>query len=144
MAGLAGFRLTWRGDEVLNKVRRVEVKAVNKTALAVERQAKINAPVDTGRMRASIHAAPPGYNWPQDHSDQVIERSGGGIFGIAQVIGNRVVAEVGSGVSYAIYTEAPGNVRGVGRRPWLWPALEQEGPKLSDFLKQFAREEGLR
>jgi hypothetical protein len=74
--------------------------AMKKSVIDVTGWAKINAPVDTGRLETSI-----------GHSVQ-------GTFG-------NVTGFVGSNVEYAPFVEKPGPVRRTGRRPWLKPAVQE-------------------
>ena len=83
--------------------------AMRNATLIVDRAAKMNAPVDTGRLRASIT--------PE------IRTMGKVVFGV-----------VGSNVSYAPKIEKPGNVRRSGRRPYLRPALEENQDKIVKML----------
>lgn len=85
------------------------VAAVHKATLIVQRAAKINAPVRTGRLRASI--------MPE------VSRVGGEIIGV-----------VGTVVSYAKKVESPGPVRKHGRRPYLQPALDENKDKIIKLL----------
>lgn len=73
---------------------------MTKSVIDVEGWARENSPLDTGRLRASI-------------GHQVK-----GTFGHIEGI-------VGTNVEYAPHVEEPGNVRGVGRRPFLRPAVEE-------------------
>ena len=83
--------------------------AMRNATLIVDRAAKMNAPVDTGRLRASIT--------PE-----------------IRTIGEVVYGVVGSNVSYAPRMEKPGNVRRSGRRPYLQPALEENQGKIVKML----------
>lgn len=77
----------------------------------VEKWAKQNVPVDTGRLRSSIHSE-------------------------VSVMGD-VKGIVGSTVKYAPFVEQPGGVRRTGRRPWLHPAVhEHQQEILANFEKQ--------
>jgi len=90
-----------RGSKMLNAMR--------KATLLVQRAAKINAPVDTGRLRASI-------------TPEVSAR------------GNLLQGIVGTNVVYAREVEQPGPVRRTGRRPYLQPALEENQQQISAIL----------
>ena len=81
------------------------LQAMRDATLIVERAAKINAPVDTGRLRASIT--------PEIRN-----------------FGNVVQGVVGSNVEYAPKVEKPGRVRRTGRRPWLQPAFTENQEKI--------------
>ena len=55
MADIQGRRQLERNMQRINRNTETEIEqALTKSALIVERDAKINAPVDTGRLRASI------------------------------------------------------------------------------------------
>jgi len=83
--------------------------AMTKSVLDVTGWAKVNAPVDTGRLETSI-----GYK-------------------VTPMFG-QVTGYVGSNVEYAPHVERPGNVRRKGRRPWLRPAVEEH---VSEILHNF-------
>ena len=82
---------------------------MRKATLLVQGAARVNAPVDTGRLRASI-------------TPQVVAHSG------------TVQGIVGSNVEYAPKMELPGNVRRTGRRPYLEPALTENADKVYKIL----------
>jgi HK97 gp10 family phage protein len=107
---------------------RAEIKiAVTKAALLVERDAKINAPVDTGTLRNSI-------------SHRITESNG------------LYEAEVGASVDYSDYQEygtgrrgansnviAPssyeyGNSQGIPAHPFLGPALLKNRVKIQELI----------
>ena len=85
-------------------------KALQKAGLIVERDAKINCPVDTGRLRSSI-------------SSRVVD-------------GN--VAEIGSNVNYARYVNY-GTTK-MSPRPYLSTALITNKIKIKRLLMQAIRE----
>lgn len=70
------------------------------TGIRVESRAKRGVPVDTGRLRSSIHTTAPFRRGP------------------------RLVVAIGSNVEYAGYVEE--GTRYMRARPYLRPALEQE------------------
>jgi hypothetical protein len=88
--------------------------AMRKSVIDVTRWAKGNAPVDTGRMRSSI-------------ANRVRPTFGN----ISGYVGTNVTHR---GFSYPTRMEEPGPVRGVGRRPWLRPAVEEH---VKDILGNF-------
>lgn len=105
--------------------------AVAATAFAIERQAKINAPVDTGALRASIYSR--------------IGKSGGsGATAAAEVASlrpgtemgnlpepeNATTAYVGPGVEYAIHVELGTSKRGA--QPFLLPAVRAVEKSLAE------------
>ena len=80
------------------KKDRVRV-AIATTAINVDRKAKEKAPVDTGRLRSSIH--------PEFTAD-------------------RLGAEVSTNVEYAIHQEFGAPAANVPARPFMHPAAESE------------------
>lgn len=102
------------GGEVTTEVEQALVKG----ALRVERQAKINAPVDTGRMRASI-------------TNRLV---GAG--------SDNPVSEAGTNVVYAGFVEY-GSSKSPAK-PFLFPAYNQNKDKiLKDIAAAFKRGCGL-
>lgn len=85
------------------------LEAMRTATLIVQRAAKINAPVDTGRLRASIT--------PE------VRRTGLQVLGV-----------VGTNVVYGAKVEQPGRVRRSGRRPYLRPALTENKEKIIRLL----------
>lgn len=86
----------------------------NRSALAVEKNAKLQAPVDTGRLRSDIQKQ------------------------VTKTDHNRVVsAEVFNNVIYAPFVEF--GAKGRRARPYLFPAFEQERPILIQKLKEILR-----
>lgn len=86
-------------------------RALRKTALALESDAKIFAPVDTGALRSSIST----------------DFSGDGRFGAMS-------AEIGPTVDYGHYVER-GTSR-MGPQPYLGPAAERRVPQLEAALRR--------
>ena len=84
-------------------------QAMRRATLIVTRAAKINSPVDTGRLRSSITPA-------------------------IRTSGIKIVGVVGSIVEYAPKIEQPGPVRRTGRRPYLQPALNENRSEIFDLL----------
>ncbi len=102
--------------DVLNKkfpreFERTFVTAMRFVTFKALARARINSPVDTGRLRASLFST--------------VEAPIGSIIGI-----------IGSPVEYASFVEKPGNVLGVGRRPFLEPAFTQH---MDDIERDFLR-----
>ena len=85
--------------------------AIRRTAAAIERDAKINAPVDTGALRSSISTA-----------------TGN------DVRGGRMTAVIGPTVSYGVYVEL-GTSR-MAAQPYLFPAADRHEP---GFLAAMAK-----
>lgn len=113
MAGSVSVRLEGaegfanRVKLLLPQVRRRVQDAVALSALLIETDAKRFAPVDTGRLRASIHA---------------------------DFAADRLSAEVADGVSYGIFVEF--GRRGQRAQPFLFPAYEKNRLAFVANLKQ--------
>ena len=109
-----GVTLSLQGASgLLNKLRllvpatRAAVRgAVAETALLIESDAKRFAPVDTGRLRSSIHA---------------------------DLAGNGLSATVGTNVSYALFIEF--GTRRARAQPFLFPAFEKNRLRFLARLK---------
>ena len=110
-AEVRGLRATQKKMEQIARDLRGApfLDAMRKATLIVQRAARINAPVDTGRLRASIT--------PE-----------------VRTMGKKVYGVVGSNVEYAAKMEKPGNVRRSGRRPYLEPALTENKDKIIKLL----------
>lgn len=110
-AEIKGLRETQRAME--NIVKELHgskmLNAMRTATLVVERAARTNSPVDTGRLRASI--------MPE-----------------VKVSGTQLLGIVGSKVVYAAKVEKPGPVRASGRRPYLKPALTENQDKIFKLL----------
>ena len=90
--------------------QRASKTAMTKNVIDVTGWAKQNSPVDSSRLKTSI-------GWQVDAT-----------FG-------DVTGFVGTNVkTYPAIMEQPGNVRGVGRRPWLSPAVTEH---VNQILKTF-------
>lgn len=87
-------------------------KAVVKASLLIERDAKINAAVDTGRMRGSV-------------THRLIKT------------GDRRVGQVGTRVKYAIHQEF--GTRYMAGKPFLRPSLNQNKDKARDLIRTAVR-----
>lgn len=81
-------------------------KAVKKTVLSVERQTKINSPVDTGLMRASVNS---------------------------RTYGRELAGEVIAGVEYAIYVH--GGTYKMRGRPFMAMAVKTMESDIQKFFK---------
>ncbi len=101
--------LNWHGEEQKKNIKDKLDRNMEKACLLVERDAKINAPVDTGRLRASI--------------THRIEKDDEDIVGI-----------VGTNVVYASYQEF-GTIH-MPAHPFLFPALESNKGKIKELLKE--------
>lgn len=104
LEGQAGVLAKLRG--LLPKVREGTRIAVAQTALLIESDAKQLAPVDTGRLRASIHA---------------------------DIAPNGLSATVSDGTTYGIFVEF--GTRRQRPQPFLRPAYEKNRPRLIANLK---------
>lgn len=101
-------KLTSYKAERLKEISEQLKRGMTKACLLVERDAKINAPVDTGRLRASI----------TNRLD--IEE-------------NHLVGIVGTNVDYASFQEF--GTSKMAAHPFLFPALESNRNKIKDLLK---------
>lgn len=101
-------------DQLIKKARETDSKlrkAVLKSALIVEADAKKLAPVDTGRLRASI-------------THQIKEDLFRGVF-----------AKVGTNVKYAIHVEfGSGANYAKNRQPFLYPALAKNHGRIQKIM----------
>jgi HK97 gp10 family phage protein len=98
--------------EYPKEYQRIIGRAMQKAVKDVERWAKQNAPVDTGRLRSSIGGD--------------VKSSFGEIVGI-----------VGTNVKYAPFVEeGGGKPRGVGRIPFLRPAVEEHKEDIFTTFKK--------
>ncbi len=96
-----------RGKRVLQSAK--VAQAMQTAALLVVSSARLNVPVDTGRLRSSVIP--------------VVEFGGKTVRGI-----------IGTNVVYGPFVEQPGPVRASGRRPWLEPALAENQARIEAFL----------
>jgi len=106
MAGLTGF-ISYepqRRKELVEKL----LKGMAKAVLIVERQAKEDCVVDTGRLRSSITSK--------------VEQAEGDITGV-----------VGTNVEYASFIEQ--GTSKMAAQPFLYPALESQKDRIKDALK---------
>ena len=97
-------------DELAKRLGQTTDQVLKSTALEVEAQAKLNAPVDTGNLRASIGA----------------EKVEDGVY------------HVSDGVTYGIYQEL--GPSGSGRvwkyKPFMRPAVEAVAKKLKSMWEE--------
>lgn len=103
------------------------VLELRKSAVRIESEAKRNTPVDTGRLRSSIHseyAGKEGFHY----SDKKGNGFNGGLSTRAQ--GLQIL--VGTNVEYAALIEYGG--KGKGPRPYLFPAFLRDKPKVIDAI----------
>lgn len=107
-------------------------KQIDKTALNIAREAKKGAPVDTGRLRSSIHVNRPGKSAHRytvrgrSYSDPVAGYSGS------------LTRAVGTNVKYAAAHEF--GTRHMAARPFLGPAYQQEIPNYLRAMKKIFKD----
>ena len=110
-AEIKGLKETQRAME--NIVKELHgspiLNAMRSATLIVQRAARINVPVDTGRLRASL--------MPE-----------------VRTAGTQVLGIVGTVVEYGAKIEQPGPVRASGRRPYLKPALIENQERIFKLL----------
>jgi HK97 gp10 family phage protein len=104
LEGVDGFLSKVRA--LVPKVREGTRLAVAQTALLIETDAKLFAPVDTGRLRSSIHA---------------------------EIAPNGLSATVSDGVDYGIHLEF--GTRFQRAQPFLYPAYEKNRQAFVALLK---------
>lgn len=93
------MKIEWYGEKVLSAVQRASDKALESTAIDVHRDAVLNAPVDTGRLRASINysVSGSGVKGGQSHKDKKPDDD--------KVYSEPNMAVVGTNVEYALKQE---------------------------------------
>lgn len=117
--GAAGWRINWKGAEVLKQCDanlgavlveiglRVEAQAKRKLQKSMKVRGRWQAGggrgLRTGTLRRSIHSATPGYNWAGDNTapSEATPELGGQAAAAAEKNG-RLTLEVGSGLEYAM------------------------------------------
>lgn len=118
-------------NALIRKIPGNVADAVASTAFAIERQAKINAPVDTSALRGSIYArigkTKDGY---AEAAAAVAAARPGTKMGALPEPENATTAYVGPGVEYAVYVEL-GTSR-MGAQPFLLPAVRAVENSLAD------------
>lgn len=102
-----GYRLIWRGDEVVEAKVKQTGAALSEIGLRVEGEAKKELykghGVLTGTLRRSIHCARPGYAWTGDNvpaTSSSPER--GGQMVLPGFDRHGAIIQVGSGLEYAM------------------------------------------
>lgn len=118
-------------NALIRKIPGNVADAVASTAFAIERQAKINAAVDTGAMRASIYSKIG--NGKDGHSaaaSEAASRKPGTQINALPEPENATTAYVGPGVEYAIHVELGTSKRGA--QPFLLPAVRTVENSLAD------------
>lgn len=99
---MASYFRSWRGKEVTDAVKKNVANALGEFGLRAEGHAKRELRkghgVLTGTLRRSIHTAKPGYDWAGDTGSG----EQGGKVVAAEIRGDKVTLELGSGLSYAM------------------------------------------
>jgi HK97 gp10 family phage protein len=114
--GVAEIRALARELDMVPAATRDKAKtAVRKAAFAVERGAKIRAPVDTGNLRNSIN----------------VSLSGSGLSA-----GDAIAAEVGPEANYGIFIEL--GTWKMAPQPFLGPAFDEVEPSFLAALDDIA------
>jgi hypothetical protein len=119
----------------LNSPQGPAVRALRRASAQVESEAKRRCPVDTGRLRASIHTElfTRGGDWiakvgTNVHYGRYVEQ-GTGLYGprhrVIRPVRARVLRWVPRGSNKAVFARS---VRGVRPRPYLVPALKAVFP----------------
>jgi hypothetical protein len=101
---------------------------INQATLAIETRAKEFAPVDTGRLRASIHAVSFAV------ADNYQYEFGNGVLDVARNNKGKSSAYVGTNVEYAMDQEF--GLEGVRAKKFLTRATEEIRPKLVEELNR--------
>jgi len=134
-----GWKMTWRGDDVIVKTVNVLGEALTEIGLEVEGEGKKELQkghgVITGTLRRSIHTAAPGYDWGGDNvkpSESSPDR--GNVAAVPANRANRLSLEVGSGMEYALPVH-----QGHGSFPgyhFLTNAIEKVRSKVPGILRK--------
>jgi HK97 gp10 family phage protein len=112
MVKTISVKVNLKGFDVLEpKIKNALKTGLKKVGLNIERDAKINAPRDTGHLKRMTRARP--------------------VKNLSLV--------VSSDTHYAEYMEQPGNVRKEGIRPFMKPALLKNISKIKNILTQELR-----
>lgn len=122
ISGLKQVRqsLSGYGKTISERIR----DTTNLAAINIDREAKKAAPVDTGRLRASIH---PVYAGRTDERFPYADKEGKQFDGGTGERSGDIEAKVVTNVDYAPKMEA--------RKPYLHPAAENERPHLIRRIK---------
>ena len=114
---------TRRLNALIRKIPGNVATAVGATAFAIQRQAQINAPVDTSALRNSIYTRIG--NQPDGYSAMAAEVSSlnpEAVLGQLPEPENATTAYVGPSVEYGVHVELGTSKRGA--QPYLGPAVE--------------------
>jgi hypothetical protein len=134
------YKLTWKGDQVVEKVLSQQEKAMGEVGLRVESEAKQELRpghgVETGTLRRSLHTAKPGYSW---QGDDVAPSAGsperGGKLVEAARKAKRLVVQVGSGLHYAIWVHQ--GHQGFSGYHYLTNAVEKVRGKVGSIVEKY-------
>lgn len=121
---------TVRLNNIIRNVDGNVADVIATIAFAVERQAKINAPVDTGALRSSIYTK-------LKHGGHQPDQRDGVVYVDIPEPKNELEAIVGPTTEYALWVEL-----GTGRmaaQPYLLPAVEQVSADLDRFHGDMGR-----
>lgn len=129
---------TRRLNALIRKIPGNVATAVAATAFAIQRQAQINAPVDTGALRNSIYTRignkPDGYS---AMAAEVTSLNSGATLGELPEPENATTAYVGPSVEYGVYVELGTSKRGA--QPYLGPAVDAVAAGLADKFGDVAK-----
>ena len=114
--------------EISGEVTKEMADVINQGMLAIETRAKEFSPVDTGRLRSSIHAV----NFAQ--ADNYQYEFGDGTLGVARSNDGKPAAFVGTNVEYALAQEL--GEEGTKAKKFLTRATEEIRPKLVEELNK--------
>ena len=110
------FKQTWHGDRIMRQANRGIERSLEETGDEAVKIARRLVPVDTGKLRASIHRSP-------------IHHRGG----IAEV---DLIADAtnDSGEEYGVYVEL--GTQHTRAQPFIEPAAEEAGMEVQNELKR--------
>ncbi|MGG3210946.1 HK97-gp10 family putative phage morphogenesis protein [Geobacillus stearothermophilus] len=100
-----------RFQEEIQKMKQRREQTIKQIAVFVEAEAKLRAPVDTGRLRNSI-----------THQTENSE--------------TQSKAYIGTNVEYAPYVEFGVASKNIKPQPYLRPAIEENKDKIEDMIRE--------
>lgn len=100
-----------RFQEEIQKMKQRREQTIKQIAVFVEAEAKLRAPVDTGRLRNSI-----------THQTENSE--------------TQSKAYIGTNVEYAPYVEFGVASKNIKPQPYLCPAIEENKDKIEDMIRE--------
>jgi len=127
---------TDRLNRLIRKIPGNVADAVAAVAFSIERAAKINAPVDTGALRASIYTRIGQRDNYQMALSEAASRKPDVAMGQLPQPENSTTAYVGPGVEYGVHVELGTSKRGA--QPFLTPAVRQVERSLSEHFGKVA------